>query len=370
MKSTIAKYRLERKPIILQCFDLEKYFDKENIEDALLTCYKRGADAKAVRCWHKLNQDTNIRVRTGAGLSNRATVGAVVGQGTMGGALVSQGVLDDGMGEHFQAGAVGELEYGGVEMAPLMYQDDFIHDTERLVDARIASQKINLLVKERALNLNRKKSICLVIGTTLQKKEISKQLKENPLMCGNVEIKETGVDKWLGQHVSGGGLADSVMETIKAKEGKVRAACMEVASITEDWRARAVGGIETAFTLWEACCIPTLLSGAGNWLNITRGAEQKLEALQNWFVRLVLRVGPGCPVPSLRWESGLLSMRMRVWVEKMMLVRHIRSLGINTIARRVYEEQKMQKWPGLIRETAAICKMLKLDDCNEVEMQR
>ena len=75
--------------------------------------------------------------------------------------------------------------------------------------------------------------------------------------------------------------------------------------------------------------------------------RQKLEALQHWFVRLVLRVGPGCPAPSLRWETGLLSMRMRIWVEKLMLVRHVRGLDISTIARRVYEEQKLQKWPGL-----------------------
>ena len=189
-------------------------------------------------------------------------------------------------------------------------------------------------------------------------------------MCGDVEIKETKVDKWLGQCLSSGGLADSVMETIKAKEGKVRGACLEVASIVEDWRAKAVGGIEAAFILWESCCIPTLLSGSGNWLNITGAAEQKLEALQHWFVRLVLRVGPGCPAPCLRWETGLLSMRMRIWVEKLMLVRHVRGLDISTIARRVYEEQKLQKWPGLVREAAAICEMLGLEDANEVDMTR
>ena len=187
-------------------------------------------------------------------------------------------------------------------------------------------------------------------------------------MCGEVEIREAKVDKWLGQYLSSGGLADSVMETIKAREGKVRGASMEALSIVEDWRAKAVGGILGAFVLWEACCIPTLLSGAGNWLNITRGAEQRLEALQNWFVRLVLRVGQGCPGPSLRWESGLLSMRMRIWVEKVMLVRHVRSLDINTIARRVFEEQKHQKWPGLVRESAAICELLGVEDCNTVNM--
>ena len=370
MKSTIAKYRSERKQVILQCFDLEKYFDKENIEDAILTCYNRGADAKAVRCWFKLNQETNIRVRTGVGLSDKALVGAVVGQGTMGGALVSQGVLDDAVQEHFQPGGEEELEYGGVQLAPLMFQDDFLQGTGRLEEARRASEKVNSMLKQRALKLNSRKSVCLVMGTTKQKMEITKQLKQKPLMCGEVEIKEARVEKWLGQYMSAGGLADSVSETIKAKEGKVRGACMEVATIVEDWRSQAIGGIEAAFILWEACCIPTILSGAGNWINMTKAAEQRLESLQNWFVRLILRVGPGCPAASLRWETGLLSMKMRVWIEKLLLVRHIRGLEASTLARQVFEEQMSQKLPGLAREAAAICQTLGLEDCNKVAMER
>ena len=67
------------------------------------------------------------------------------------------------------------------------------------------------------------------------------------------------------------------------------------------------------------------------------------KTLQHWFLRLVLRVGPGCPTPSLRWETGALSMRMRVWIEKVMLVRHLRSLDTSSLARRIYEEQKEKK---------------------------
>jgi hypothetical protein len=51
-------------------------------------------------------------------------------------------------------------------------------------------------------------------------------------------------------------------------------------------------------------------------------------------------VGPGCPVASLCWETAMLSMELRVWVEKLMLVLHIRNLGEGTLARIVYEEQK------------------------------
>ena len=54
------------------------------IEDAILTCYKREADPKARRLWYKINEGTWITVRTGAGLSQFADAGAVVGQSTVG----------------------------------------------------------------------------------------------------------------------------------------------------------------------------------------------------------------------------------------------------------------------------------------------
>ena len=104
LKSTIARHRAGGKLVILQGYDVSIFFDKETIEDAVLTCVKRGADKKAVRLWYKLNDQTKIQVRTGAGMSSFGNVGAVVGQGMLGGALVSQAVLDDGVSEHVTQG--------------------------------------------------------------------------------------------------------------------------------------------------------------------------------------------------------------------------------------------------------------------------
>ena len=138
--------------------------------------------------------------------------------------------------------------------------------------------------------------------------------------------------------------------------------------MVEDWRSQVVGGMESALTMWEACRVPSLLHGAGTWVEITPAAERRLEALQNWFVRLILRVGPGCPTASLRWETGLMSMAHRVWMEKVLLVRHLRGLDPDSLARRVYEEQRERAWPGLARETTEICRQLGIPDCNTADI--
>ena len=365
MKSIIAKHMAERKMVIIQCYDISKFFDKERIEDAILTCLKRKADPKAVRLWYKMNEKTRIQVKTGAGLSDWGEVGAVLGQGTLGGALISQAVLDEGVSEHFVPGGEGELEYGDVAIAPFMFQDDLIHGAKSIEDARKANAKVNIIMKERGLELNKDKSVCIVMGTKKQRMEAKEELRQKPLMCGDFETKEKENDKWLGQYLSGKSLADSVHTTVAAREGKIRGACLEIAHIVNDWRAEVVGGMETALMLWEKCIIPSLLHGAGNWLDISRATIKQLNTIQRWFLKIILQIGQGVPLAALTWESGLMDMELRVWQEKIILVLQIRSLNKETLARKIYEEQKKNNWPGLIKETKEICKALDIEDVNE-----
>ena len=79
-------------------------FEKELIEDANFTSFKRGANSKACKLWYELNRGTKIRVRTEVGVTDYVEAAALVGQGTIGGALVSQAVLDEGNSGVFAPG--------------------------------------------------------------------------------------------------------------------------------------------------------------------------------------------------------------------------------------------------------------------------
>jgi hypothetical protein len=128
--------------------------------------------------------------------------------------------------------------------------------------------------------------------------------------------------------------------------------------------------MDTALMLWEACCIPSMLHGAGTWVDINKTTEKKLNALQNWFVRLTLRIGQRSPLDSLLWDFSLLDMSLRIWREKVMMILHIRSLDETSLARRIYEQQKENNWPGLARETKDICTSLNIEDCNITQIGR
>ena len=233
-KSVVAKYRAEGKMVVIQTYDVSTFFDKERIEDAILTCLKRGSDPKAVRLWYKLNADTKVQVRTGAGMTRFGSVGAVVGQGMLGGALVSQGVLDEGVMEHFPPGGAVQMEYGDVPLAPLLWLDDIINGAEQLDQARQVNQRVDFLMKQRGLCLNQEKSVCIIMGSKKQKKSATSELEKQPLMCGAFVTQEKSKDKWLGQILSSAGLADSVLQTVISREGKVRGTCLEIALIVND----------------------------------------------------------------------------------------------------------------------------------------
>ena len=223
--------------IVLQSYDVSKKFDKEMIQDAVLTCLKRGADKKAIRLWYKLNDQTRIQVRTVAGMSKFGNVGAIVGQGMLGGALVSQAVLDEGVTEHLAPGNSLQMDYGEVPMAPLLWLDDIINTAGGLDEARQINVLINKVMKQRGLALNEDKSAIIIMGSKKQKLQASTELEKDPLLCGHFVTKEKQNDKWLGQILSSGGLASCVEETVNAKLGKIRGASLEIALVVNDWRA-------------------------------------------------------------------------------------------------------------------------------------
>ena len=51
---------------------------------------------------------------------------------------------------------------------------------------------------------------------------LKRKLKKNTLKCSDFVTKLKEKDKWLGQYISEEGINESIVETINAKEGKIK----------------------------------------------------------------------------------------------------------------------------------------------------
>ena len=73
---------------------------------------------------------------------------------------------------------------------------------------------------------------------------------------------------------------------------------------------------------------------------------------------------------SLRSETGLLAMKHRIWLEKMMMVRAIQKLDYKALARVIFKEQLSQGWSGLAREVKMFWEEINIPDVHCYELKR
>ena len=113
--------------------------------------------------------------------------------------------------------------YGSVIQKPYSFKDDIMISVDSLDNVRTANVKVDLVLKMMQTKLNQDKSGYILMGPEEQVKEARKRVSENPIMCGQFKMKELQKEICLGDKFTGS-LKQSVLATIKDREGKVRRA--------------------------------------------------------------------------------------------------------------------------------------------------
>ena len=140
--------------IILICYDISAFFDKEVLGDLLdeLNCI--GVDPRALRLFYQLNKNTKVRIRTGAGDSAWGEVGDIIGQGSSSAAKVSALNLSRKLDRVFE-GNTELATYGAVKQHPYSFQDDVLTQVEGLRSANVKMTEVKNLMQTE---LNKSKS--------------------------------------------------------------------------------------------------------------------------------------------------------------------------------------------------------------------
>ena len=345
------------KGLIITLVNIMAFFDKENIYDVMQTLSDIGVNKKAARVWFKLNEGTEISVKTAGGISDTALVGDCIGQGTAGAALVSQVNLEQGLQQYFGDGGE-DLQYGKIMLQPMAYQDDIMKGSKDVVTAQTGNIKLSAMLKDKGLDAHPDKTCFIVCGSKQFREKVERDLESNPLMFGTFPVKQKISDKYLGQVLHSGGVECSAQATVMERSGKIKGASMEIKSIVEEYQMQTCGGLIAARE-------PSLISGAGTWLGECKIAIDLCDQIQNFFWRVILKVNESCPKVALRCETGMLGMKWMVWQEKIFLLMRIRNHNEDTLCKQIYEEGKSKGWPGLSQEVRQICQNIDIPDVNE-----
>ena len=267
-------------PLLVQLYDISKFFDRENLKDGLNALYNCGINGKLYRLVYELNRKTCLKVKTGVGMSNTTDLGENITQGSIGGALISTVNLDYTVNLHFQK-SEHEISYGDTKLQPIIFQDDIFRMTSSPEAAQAGNMMIEAVIESKLLDLNLDKSCFIVIGAKNTVKDIKSEISHHPLtLCGN-PMKEKVSDKYLGDYIHSGGTEASVLCTVQNRFGRIKSNIIEARAIIDDCRVNTVGGLVAGIDLWELAIIPSLLNNCQTWVNINEDSFKLLEDLQN-----------------------------------------------------------------------------------------
>ena len=99
--------------------------------------------------------------------------------------------------------------------------------------------------------------------------EGQKELQINPLKFGDsFTMTRRTEDRYLGMYLQEDGTAASVAATVGKRTGKFKEAAFEIRSVIEDFSMQTMGGMMAAKVLLERALLPSLMSGACNWIGV------------------------------------------------------------------------------------------------------
>ena len=232
LKSIIALNPSLGNSIILQTYDYSKFFDRESLSDCMNSLYRYDVKGKLYRLLYLMNRSTRFRVQTPVGMTEEATRGEGLAQGSLEGALVSSVSLDFDVNESFQD-SVDEARYFHVRLQPLLYHDDVARIGTTVKSAQVGNSKMEVIAETKLLDYNLEKSGFLIIGETKAKKKMQIELEESSLLFCDKNMKQENATRYLDDWLSTDGLADSVKVTVNKRFGLAQRAIADIRAIID-----------------------------------------------------------------------------------------------------------------------------------------
>ena len=210
--------------------------------------FKNKLHGKLYHLIYLMNKNTRISVQTPVGVSEERDTGEGLGQGTVEGAIASAVNLDNGVRDFFKD-SEDEVDYLGIPLAPLLFQDDVVRLSLSVSAAQARNRRMMNVAETKLLNFNQQKSCFAIFGSERRRLEMLNELSTAPLkLDGNEMVHEASI-KYLGDILSERGLADSVAMTILKRKGLAFKAIYDIRAVVDDCRSQVLGGLVTGINI-------------------------------------------------------------------------------------------------------------------------
>ena len=197
VKSVLSLYSKLNVPLLINTFDISKYFDNHVLIDAQECLADASVDKKCYRLFYKLNCNTNVQALTPHGLTKAIVTGENLGQGSRSAATACSLSLSRGVEKHYSSNQF-EVDYGTVRLGCMQYQDDALRILKSVEGAQDGVNRFQKLMGSKMLELNVSKSIYMIVGKKKNVSRIRNEIESKPILYNGKMLMEKETEKWLG----------------------------------------------------------------------------------------------------------------------------------------------------------------------------
>ena len=301
----IISYALHlKKRIFITMFDVEKAYDRADIQDMMHIAWKDGVRGKLWRLMRVLNTELTANVNTKYGKTRKIHRES---GGKQGGKIIVtlfsrlMDTLSEELGNNVNAGILINEQ----KLNDLLYVDDALTLAEGKKQQVETLKSVDEFATKHKIKWGASKCKVLEIGKHTNPQKSWK--------LGELEIEGADTYKYLGDYICRKG---NNRRNIEERCNKMKVATREIINCGTSTSMKYLNA-KILIELHETISIPSLLNNGEAWL-LTGGDLADLEKAEIWSLKRILNLPPKTPTAAIKFETGTLLMDIRI--DKMQLI--------------------------------------------------
>ena len=321
----------------IQVFDIEKCFDALWMQECINDLFDSGFQNDKLSLLFLENQNAQIAIKTPQGVSKRKSIKNIIMQGTVWGSLFCTATMDK-LGKKVYENK--ELLYKykeKVEIPTLGMVDDILSIQKCSMDSVKANSVINAFVEMKKLTLSKNKCQRIHI-----KNKQNKNMKCPTLKVHESEMGDSVKQKYLGDIIEKSG---KIRATIEDRQKKGFAIVAEILAILEEIPL-GKHKMEIGLHLRQAMLLNGILFNSEAWHDISEDEIRKLEKVDEYLLRSLVKAHSKVPLEFLYLEAGATPVRFVISCRRILYLQNILKRPENELIKRVYKAQQQDAVPG------------------------
>ena len=340
-------------PLDIQILDVQQCFDSLWNEECMNNLYEAGMDDNMLALLYEMNSRANIAVRTPVGITERREIKNSILQGDVFGPLTCSVQIDE-----FGRECIEEDQYmyyyrDKVGIPPLSQTDDTVCISICGFQSTMVNAFINHKTSFKKLQFGTEKCIKMHIGRVKEdfkckdlyvdgwKIEETHDIQsgeditiENNI--GNVKMKETSDQKYLGDIISNDG---KNIKNMQARHNKGNSVITYIMLLLEEL-CFGKYYFEVAIVLRNAIFLSSIIFNSEAWYNMTNNDIDMLESVDEQLLRRILDAPVTTAKEMLYLELGVIPIRHIIRGRRLNFLKYILQQDQTSLIYRFFQVQR------------------------------